>query len=253
MPDEVPIKLASLPDTDETFWEGAARSAWGAYLTEVEQRALLEASEIAAPPATALEVGCDGGRWSIVLRGLGWRNVCTDIVPESVERSRRRLPGANCILSKPTDERLPVEDGSIGLLLVCEVPPVTESSWFPAEARRVLRPNGVLIFTHHNSRSIRGLAYRVVRELQRLRGGERLRSCYYNGPTYGSLRQALLDRGFEIVREEGFCWFPFGRQSNSRLVAPAVWLESLLGLRKLATLSPWVVSIARLRDQPPAW
>ncbi len=233
------------------MWETAARSAWGTYLTEIERRALREASELAGPPGTALELGCDGGRWSVVLRGLGWSNVCTDIVSESVERTRRRLPGAECILVKETDERLPVEDVSVGLLLVCEVPPVTEAAWFPAEARRVLRRNGALVFSHLNSGSYRALAYRAGYQLQSIWGGRRLKPYYYNGPTYGSLRETLVHLGFEIVREEGFCWFPFSRQSNSPLVAPAVRIESLLGLRKMPTVSPWVMSIARLRYPIP--
>ena len=238
-------------ENDETSWEAAARSAWGAYMTEIERRALLEASALAGSPGTALEVGCDGGRWSMVLHDLGWSNVCTDIVPESVERARRRLPAAKCILVRAADERLPVEDESIDLLLVCEVPPVTEAAWFPAEARRVLRRDGVLVFSHHNSQSYRGLAYRAAHKFQKLWRSTRLKSYYYHGPSYGSLRRSLVDLGFEIVREEGFCWFPFGRRSNSSLIAPAARMESLLGLRRMATLSPWVMSIARLRPRFP--
>jgi SAM-dependent methyltransferase len=234
-------------EQDETSWEAAARSAWGAYLTDVEKRALLRASEMAGSPGIALEVGCDGGRWSSLLRDRGWRNICTDIVPESIERTRRRLPGAECILVEATDERLPVEDGTVDLLLVCEVPSVTEAAWFPTEAQRVLRKDGVLVFSHHNSCSYRGAIYRAARKLQILWGGNRLKSYYYNGPSYGSLRDRLTGLGFEIVQEEGFCWFPFGRRSNSPLIASAAWMESVLGLRRMAKLSPWVMSVARRR------
>jgi hypothetical protein len=52
-----------------------AKLPLGRYLTEVERRALVQASELASPPGIALEVGCDGGRWSILLRQLGWSNV----------------------------------------------------------------------------------------------------------------------------------------------------------------------------------
>jgi hypothetical protein len=152
-------------------------------------------------------------------------------------------------LVQPSDERLPVADGSIGLLLVCEVPQVTEAAWFPSEARRVLRDGGLLVFSHHNSHSYRGLAYRVGCRLQSLWSGTRLKPYYYHGPSYRSLRRRLVHLGFEFVREEGFCWFPFGRRSNSPLIAPAVRLESLLGLSRLAALSPWVMSIARLQVQ----
>ena len=219
----------ALTGNDETSWEAAARSVWGAYMTNVEHRALRDGSELAGPPTIALEVGCDGGRWSMLLHDWGWENVCTDIVPAAIERARRRLPSANCILVSPSDERLPVEDGSIGLLLVCEVPQVTEAAWFPGEALRVLRRGGLLVFSHHNSHSYRGLAYRVACRFQSLWSGTRLKPYYYHGPSYRKLRRRLVHLGFEFVREEGFCWFPFGRRSNSPLIAPAVRSESLLG------------------------
>lgn len=254
MPAAVPTKEMMPPAAagDETLWEAIARSAWGRYVAEIEERALRQASELARPPGTAFEVGCDGGRWSLLLRSLGWSNVCTDIEPDSIARSRRRLPGAECILVQATDERFPVEDKSIDLLLVCEVPEVTEAAWFPAEARRVLRQDAILVFSYHNSQSLRGLAYRVARKLQGLWRGNRLKSYYYNGPAYDNLRRTLVNLGFEFVREEGFCWFPFGRRSNSPLVALAVRVESLLGLRRVASVSPWVMSIARLRHWPAA-
>jgi hypothetical protein len=238
------------PHPEQTWCEEIARTAWGTYVTGVERRALLEASALAGPPGTALELGCDGGRWSMVLRDEGWSNICTDIVPESVRTCQGRLPTAKCILVNPSDTRLPVEDGSVRLLVVYEVPPVTEAAWFPAEARRVLQQNGILVFTHLNSHSYRAIAYRAVRRIQRFWKGERFKA-HYDGPSYSSLRSTLVRLGFEMEREEGFCWFPFTRRSNSPLVRPAVRMESRLGLRKIPAISPWVVSIARSRRTAP--
>ena len=62
---------------------------------------------------------------------------------------------------------------------------------------------------------------------------------------YATFRRGLRRSGFEILAEEGYCWFPFWRESNSRLVPAAVQVEQWLGLRKLPTLSPWVITIAR--------
>jgi ubiquinone/menaquinone biosynthesis C-methylase UbiE len=213
-------------------------------MTEIETGFLLEASKLAGPPGTAMELGCDGGRWSILLNEQGWGNVCTDIVPNAVATAQRRLPNAKCYVVGPTDSRLPVEDGSIDLLLVYEAPPVVEADWFPTEARRVLRKGGVLVFTHLNSGSYRAYIYRILRSMQRLWKGERFKA-YYNGPSYSAFRTTLTKLGFQFQRETGFCWFPFGRQSNSPLIAVACRLERWLGLRKLPSLSPWIVSIAR--------
>lgn len=234
-------------DPERTWCEDLAQNAWGAYMTEIETRELLAASALAGPPGIAMELGCDGGRWSIMLHQQGWSNVCTDIAGHAIATCQRRLPEAKCFLVDPSDSRLPVEDSSIDLLLVYEAPPVVDATWFPAEARRVLRKDGVLLFTHLNSSSYRARLYRLVRAAQRIWKGDRFKS-YYDGPSYAALRKTLVALGFEIVQESGFCWFPFGRQSNSPLVAPAVRLELLLGLREWVNASPWVITTARSRQ-----
>ena len=65
---------------------------------------------------------------------------------------------------------------------------------------------------------------------------------------YSRWRKAMIRRGFRFVREEGICWFPFGRQSNSPLVPPAVATERLLDLWRLTAVSPWVVYIAQKQN-----
>jgi SAM-dependent methyltransferase len=234
-----------LPEGEETTWEAVARTTWGTYLTGVQHRVLREGCELAGVPSTALEVGCEGGRWSKLLQSWGWKNICTDINPESIELTRRRLPDAKCILVNANDERLPAEDASVGLILVCEVP-VIEAPWFPDEAKRVLRPGGVLVFSHFNPNSYRALLYRIGCRIQRLWGGTHFKTLFYHGPSYRSLRRAICARGFEMTREVGFCWFPFGRKSNSTLIGPAVRMEKFFGLHRLPTVSPWVMSIAQL-------
>jgi hypothetical protein len=63
--------------------------------------------------------------------------------------------------------------------------------------------------------------------------------------SYGALRRSFCRAGFEIAYEEGLCWGPFGRASNSPLIPAFAKLERVLGLRRLTTLSPWVTFIAR--------
>ena len=62
---------------------------------------------------------------------------------------------------------------------------------------------------------------------------------------YASRRVALREAGFEIVSERGYCWFPFSRASNSRLIPLLTRLERWLLLDRLPLLSPWVVFVAR--------
>jgi hypothetical protein len=62
---------------------------------------------------------------------------------------------------------------------------------------------------------------------------------------YPIWRKKLCAKGFRMVHEEGCCWFPFRRASNSVFVPYFIWLEKVLGLRKLAAVSPWIVFIAQ--------
>src|SRR2546421_12626412 len=105
-----------------TFWEQIAQTRWGRYLSSAEEAALRSAAS-SLRPGTALDVGCDGGRWSQLLVSLGWSIICADVGAEAIELCRARIPSAQCVLTEPDDKSLPVADGSIDLLLAYEVEP----------------------------------------------------------------------------------------------------------------------------------
>lgn len=219
------------------YWERVAETRWGRYLSAIERAAMRRAAELAQPPSAALEIGCDGGRWSAEFAALGWKMVCTDINARALDICRSRIPGAECRLVSPADTRLPCDDDSVRLLLCIEVPPVVQADYFLPEAWRVLQTGGVAVAVFWNLWSWRGLlAHATAR-----RRGE---SDFYRLP-YAPWRRRWIRRGFQIVLEEGFCWFPFCRTSDSRWVGPCAAMEAGLGLRRLPALSPWVVLAAR--------
>lgn len=225
-----------------TFWERAAETRWGRYLTSAE-KAALETAASSVRPGTSLEIGCDGGRWSQLLGALGWSTICVDVREEAVELCRLRIPSARCLLVKPDDSSFPVADSSVNLLLVYEVPHVTTSPWFAAEAARVLEPGGMLVCTVSNPASIRAAAYRawmLVSEARR-------RVSIYDGPPFRHVQRDLEAHGFNLLLKEGLGWAPFGRRSESRLIPFFTWLEQVLGLRRLVRFSPFVVVVARGR------
>jgi hypothetical protein len=123
---------------------------------------------------------------------------------------------------------------------------------FVSEASCVLAPWGVLVCSYWNRRSIRGAVFRALSlvESARKRGRARTFDAYYRGAPYSTFRSKLRARGFRIEREEGICWFPFRRSSDSGLIPAAVATERLLGLRRLPRVSPWVLCVATLDPDP---
>jgi hypothetical protein len=152
-----------------------------------------------------------------------------------LQECQSRIPNAECLLVPSTGTRLPVPDSSKQLLLCIEVAPVINSTWFADEVNRVLVAGGLIMGVNWNAQSFRGWLARY-----RSRKDNRY---YVNA--YAAWRQRLSDLGFHFLREEGCCWGPFSRESNSWLIPLAVWLEKVSGLRRLIRFSPWVVFVAR--------
>lgn len=223
----------AVDDTNE--WDRVATTRWGAYVTDIERRAILHALETVRGPGAGFDLGCGAGRWSRLLADRGWQMACTDISAEALGICQRRIPSARCILRLPQEDTLPCTTSSIDLLLCIEVPPVMKSDWFLAESRRVLKDGGMVVAVCWNMLSGRGLFCHA----RALAG---LDTDFYNG-AYVTWKRKVSESGFRIVHDEGFCWFPHRRNSNSALVPYTIALERLLGLRKLVSLSPWVVAV----------
>jgi SAM-dependent methyltransferase len=222
-----------------TFWERAATTKWGHYISRMEEQAILRAAFLVGKPDQALEIGCDGGRWSKLLLDSGWQMTCIDVDPKTLAACQQKVPTAKCILSSPQDETIPSEPDSMGLLLCVEVAPVIQSDWFLPEAYRVLREHGILVGVFWNRTSLRGFFWRVKHRFAPARD-----AAYYN-TSYSAWKKNLGRAGFQLVYEEGFCWSFFGRTSNSPLIPLFTKLERLLQLHRLTAWSPWIVFIAR--------
>ena len=221
---------------EQTFWERTSTSRWGTYISEVEDRLIRRAHQIAGQPSAAIEIGVDAGRWSKLLSELGWKMICTDIDPKTLAICQQRIPTAHCICVDPDSQEFPCETSSVKLMLCVEVPTVLISDWFIEESFRCLQPAGVVLGVFLNRRSLRGLLKRW--------SPNRDHSSYYNS-AYSQWRSKFVNRGFTMVHEEGICWFPFRRDSNSRFIPAAVSLERKLGLRRLTSISPWIVFVAQ--------
>jgi SAM-dependent methyltransferase len=224
-----------------TVWEAAATTRWGRYTTQVVEDAVRIGAELAGPPRSACEIGCEGGRWSRLLAAAGWTMTCTDIDPHALAICHQRVPTAHCVLVSSESTTLPCTSETINLLVCLEVFPVIESEWFPREAIRALAPGGVLVGVAQNAMSLRGVFVRARQFLTR--DPKR----FYN-LSYAELRQRLRTSGFDFILERGYCWFPLSRESNSALTALFIRLERLLRFDRQTAISPWVIFIAKKRD-----
>jgi SAM-dependent methyltransferase len=123
------------------------------------------------------------------------------------------------------------------MVLCIEVPPVTSAGWFAEEIFRVLRPGGVLVGATENRSSYRAVVHRLFRR--------RRSDVGFYRTSYLDLRNGLRREGFTLIHEEGCCWLPFGRSSDSALIPALARLEERIGLRRVAAVAPWVAIIAQ--------
>jgi SAM-dependent methyltransferase len=229
-----------VPYVDEAIpsWEKLSnKSRFVRYASEIERLASLKALQPVATPIMALDIGCEGGRFSKILADLGWKLICTDISENYLKVCQQRLPGAACVLISPDDTTLPADTGSIGLILYIEVAPVIHADWFPEEAFRVLQKGGLIVGVVWNNASFRGL-------LRHLIDTSKGNFDWYPF-SYREWRQRFCGRGFTIQHTGGSRWFPFRRISNSPLIPIFARFERFLGLRKLVRFSPFITFIAR--------
>ena len=223
-------------------WERIiTQTQYGRYASHVEETLIKQALALLPVPTTALDIGCEGGRWTVVLAERGWQVIATDVSQDSLALCQRRVPSAQCVLAGPDEPTLPCADASARLILCIEVGPVVHSEWFPAEVTRVIQPGGLLVAVCWNRSSWRGWLYHRAKRI-RAAGST---SAYGYPLPYPAFRTRLRGMGWTFLAERGYSWLPFRRTSNSRLIPTAAWMERGLGLQRLARISPMIVFLAR--------
>lgn len=232
------------PSGDITFWELNSMTKWGAYTTKIEEDLIYKALFLSeTTDRNALEIGCEGGRWSKSLSEKGWSVTCTDINSNSLNVCKSRIPEAQCVLVGADDEALPFHPKSATLLLCIEVFPVIHSDWFIQEANRVLASGGLIVTVVQNRFSYRSLLHTVGSIIRH----KKVDDDYY-AQSYHTWRERARKAGFEILYEFGFCWLPFSRHSNSSFIPFLLPLERYLGLYKITRFSPWIALIGRKKE-----
>jgi SAM-dependent methyltransferase len=150
------------------------------------------------PGARVLDLGCGEGWACAALLATGARPVGVDVSAVALERAARHHPGIAFHAVVP-GRRLPFGDGSFDVVWASEVlAHAARPGPLLSEARRTLRPGGLLLATtgHHG----------------RLRGWLRRARPALRHDSRRSLRRELRDAGFSEVHVHGAGGLPLRRR-----------------------------------------
>ena len=229
------------PAAAEYYWDAVAKTAMGRYVTEIETAFIEQAiDQLDRPPAVAVDAGAGSGRLTRLLAARAGRVIATEAKQELIAPLSKIAPNVTPQLVSPGSVALPLQDESADIVIAIEAAALTHSPEFHRECTRVLRPGGVFVLTLQNRGSWKGLLARLRRRHYRAEHG----ATYYSW-SFGDLKRSLSDADFRVTHATGFNWLPFVRESDSGLIDPLSAAERVLGLRKLASVSPWVLVAAR--------
>ena len=211
--------------SDETHWEKAAKTRVGKYLTQTETEFISKTVNL-SKPGVFIDVGAEAGRFSLLAANNAVTVIGIDIDNYSLRRLKRK--NREVMVVQADARQIPFRDAVFDGLFMIEVldyiPSLGEAL---GECHRVLKPQTPFVVSFGNQSSLKA-------KLRRFRG-----KSYTH--TYRKVMQCLKETGFNVTTKLGYSWLPFGRMSESKLVSPLASAEKLFGLRKMPSLSPWVL------------
>ncbi len=174
----------------EQYWDSAESVqiyAAAPFLFHGEQLAFAEIAEHIRGRAV-LDLACGGGRTTYFLKEMGAQVIGVDLARNLIEAARRQYPTIDFRVGNAA--ALEFSDESFDVVLIsfnsldCLYPKALRLEALQ-EVRRVLRPGGYLIFSHHNSAALLFGYYRFLRpskvayRLRRIVSGEAFRADAY--------------------------------------------------------------------------
>lgn len=220
------------------YWDefhGVNATAMGRYLTQKELE-FIEAFLKDHRLQNCLEIGCGSGRLSIPIfkHGIKLTGIDIDALPLKLLHEREpKIKTIQADASKP----LPFADKSFDCVFAIEsMDYLTDIDSFFQECRRVLKPNGFIIFTIGNAMSYKSW-------LQKRFGRHQGRYLF----SAKDVKSSLAHAGFKAINFKGYNWLPMRRESNSFLIPLASHFEQKLGLENLPSISPWIMCLACLQ------
>jgi len=211
----------------------------GQYLTHVEGSFIQESLMLhLAKPAVIFDAGGGSGRFAVPIYRNGYRLIVEEINPLPLKILRNREPAIPLILLDSKAEHFPIKESSVDCVLCIEVHSLIQLEWFFSECNRILKQNGIIIFTTHNRYSYKGFYKKLI--LREDFSKYHWKKSHY-ASSYQQIKLRLKNAGFELTRAKGFNWVPALRASNNKLIPYFALIEKLLHLNLLLSLSPWVI------------
>jgi len=214
--------------SEETHWEKAAKTRMGKYLTQIETDFIFQTIDSQKTHAV-MDVGAEAGRFSLKAADNRVTVVGIDIDAYSLKRLKQK--NKVVALVQADARRIPLQNEAFDAVFMIEVLDyIAELSQTLEECFRILKSNSPLVLSFGNQSSMKA-------KLRGLRGKSYMHA-------YKEVMQCLLRTGFTVTKKTGYSWVPFGRSSDSRLVSFMAGLERVFGLRRIPSLSPWVIVCA---------
>jgi ubiquinone/menaquinone biosynthesis C-methylase UbiE len=211
--------------SEETQWEKAAKTRMGKYLTQLE-KGFISKSIDPSKVAMMIDVGAEAGRFSLNAADSSINVYGIDIDAYSLRRLK--LKNKNVTVLQADARKIPFKNDLFdGVIMVEVLDYISQLDQALGECWRVLKPGSPLVLSFGNQASLKA-------RLRALRGKSYTHS-------YRKVLRCLSDTGFTVDAKLGYSWLPVGRTSQNRFVPLLAGAEKVFLLRRIPSLSPWVI------------
>jgi len=208
---------------DEYYWDYVnEKTKMGLYITKTEKKLIDESLE---EEKILLDVGGGSGRFAVPLYEKGYNIVCLekDFIP--LKKLNRKNSGIKSVRADAAD--MPFKDNTFDCIIAVQIIDYLPEEQFLKEITRILKNKRRLILTISNKNSLRNF----------LRKSNHKNFYKYS---FEEMKEILKGLGFDIKKARGYCWVPFKRASNNKLIPVFSFMEKTFQLKFFYSVSPWV-------------
>jgi len=225
------------------YCDRMAATLMGTYSTDVEGSFIEESlMPYLTESAVVFDAGGGTGRFAIPLYRNGYRMIVEETNPLALRILRHREPTIPVILLDSKARHFPIREASVDCILCIEADSLVLLEWFFPECSRILKDNGIIIFTLLNRVSYKSFYKKYI--LREDCGKHPWKKSHY-ATSLWRIKSRLRNAGFRITKAKGFYWLPVSRESNHKLLPYLALVEKLLHLDLLPSLSPRIIIRAR--------